>query len=159
MTFTGPLPQAEVFSEMMRADLLLVPSVEAPTGDREGVPNVLKEANACGLPAIVSDHGGSKEIVEDGKTGFVVPVRDSRALAQKCAFLLMNRGARFHMGIRAREKMIAEFSIDKTTAILERHYDEVIESYWDTYQPAMIFQGRPQARPPSAECRRAYSGR
>lgn len=64
------------------ADLLCCPSVIANDGDRDGLPNVLVEAMATGLPVIGSRLSGIPEAVEDGRSGLLVPAGDADALAQ-----------------------------------------------------------------------------
>ncbi|MEH6764524.1 MAG: glycosyltransferase family 4 protein [Aequorivita antarctica] len=69
-------PQKEVFSLMQEASLLLMPSLE------EGIPNVVVEAMAIGLPVISTDCGGVSELIENGKEGWLVPIRNSGAMAE-----------------------------------------------------------------------------
>lgn len=79
--FLGRLTPVEVRAAMRRANILLAPSVTARDGDQEGIPNVLKEGMACGLPVLATFHSGIPELVEDGVSGLLVPERDSEALA------------------------------------------------------------------------------
>jgi colanic acid/amylovoran biosynthesis glycosyltransferase len=69
------LPQTEVFQRMQEASILLMPSLE------EGIPNVVVEAMALGLPVISTDCGGVPELIEDGVNGWIVPTRDPKAMA------------------------------------------------------------------------------
>ncbi|AFL81702.1 glycosyltransferase [Aequorivita sublithincola DSM 14238] len=69
------IPQKEVFKLMLETSLLLMPSLE------EGIPNVVVEAMAIGLPVISSDCGGVPELIEQGVTGWMVPTRDAEAMA------------------------------------------------------------------------------
>ena len=127
LAFAGHVSQAEVFEEMCRADIFMAPSVTAFTGDTEGIPNVLKEANARGLPAVVTRHGGLPEVVDDGETGFVVPEHAPRSIAGRLRDLVTRRDLRTRMGIAAWRKMRNEFDIDARVAVLEDHYDAVIQ--------------------------------
>ncbi len=127
--FLGQLPQDQVFEEILKTDLLMVPSVVAKDGDTEGIPNVLKEANARGVPALASRHGGIPEIMDDGRTGVLTPERDVEAIAQGIMDLLSNLERLDDMGRAAREKMKQELDIQHTVDILETHYDEVIEEF------------------------------
>ena len=61
--------------------MLVAASVTAADGDEEGIPNVLKEAMASGMPVVGTRHAGIPELVEDGVSGFLVPERDAAALA------------------------------------------------------------------------------
>jgi glycosyltransferase involved in cell wall biosynthesis len=66
-----------------------LPSVTASNGDAEGLPTVLLEAQACGVPVVTSALGG-KEGVVDGVTGFIFPEKDVKALADRLGDLLGN---------------------------------------------------------------------
>lgn len=81
ITFLGQRPLSEMFDEFRRAEGLLIPSLVAADGDREGTPRVLVQAVACGVPVICSASHGMRELLEDGETGFLVSPGDSEALA------------------------------------------------------------------------------
>lgn len=77
---------------------------------REGVPSVLLEAMAMGKPVITTNAAGCKEVVEDGKTGFIAPVKDAQGLAGcMLRFLGLSHAEREDMGKRGREKALREF--------------------------------------------------
>lgn len=78
----GFLPHHEVIRHYQEADVLIVPSVVARDNDRDGVPNVILEAMASGLPVIATDAGSISEAVHNERTGLVVPQYDPKALAQ-----------------------------------------------------------------------------
>jgi glycosyltransferase involved in cell wall biosynthesis len=123
--FLGRLPHHEVLAQMERADVLLAPSVVAERGNRESGLIVVKEANARGVPAIGTRHGGIPEIIDHGQTGFLVPERDTEQLAHHLGALVRDPGLREEMGRRAREKMVREYDIVERVRALETHYDEV----------------------------------
>lgn len=83
---------------------------------REGVPKSLIEAAAAGLPLIVGDVGGGRELVRDGVNGFVIPVRDAPALAAKIARLLADPAEAARLGRAARADAEARFGIDRINA-------------------------------------------
>jgi len=72
----------QVAERIRRAHLFLAPSVTATDGDKEGIPVVLMEAMATGLPVLASHHSGIPELVHDGRNGLLVPEGDSDALAR-----------------------------------------------------------------------------
>jgi glycosyltransferase involved in cell wall biosynthesis len=85
----------------------------------EGFPNVIGEAMACGVPCVVTDVGGSAELV--GQTGNIVPPRDPRAFAQACLDILkMSRNEREELGRQARSRIVEEFSLN----VIARHYGD-----------------------------------
>jgi glycosyltransferase involved in cell wall biosynthesis len=79
--FRGPLGQGELFAEYRRATVLCAPSRVLSDGDRDGIPNVLVEAMACGLPVVATGISGIPELVEDGVNGLLVAPDDPGELA------------------------------------------------------------------------------
>lgn len=71
VTFTGHLPEEEIWRELERADVLLHTGVIAPSGDRDGLPNVIPEAMAAGVLVITSPVAATTEAIRDGVTGIV----------------------------------------------------------------------------------------
>ncbi len=81
-----------------------------PSWYPEGMSNVLLEAAASTRPAITTNRAGCREVVEDGKTGFVVPVQDEKAFLQAVEkFLALPWEKRYEMGLNARAKVEKEF--------------------------------------------------
>lgn len=124
--FHGALPSEEVAAWLARAWLLALPSVTARNGDAEGLPTVLVEAAASGVPAVATDHMGNGEIVLDGRTGFLVAERDPAALAARLAELLASPELRARMGGAARHHAEQGFDIRRQTRALEALYDRLI---------------------------------
>lgn len=81
VTFTGKLASDEVEREMKNADLVVVPSVTSASGEMEGLPVVIMEAMALGIPVIATQHSGIPEIVVPNLTGQLVPEKDPTSLA------------------------------------------------------------------------------
>jgi len=77
VTFLNSIPQEEVYEKMLESDLFLLPSVE------EGIANVCVEAMLSKLPVLSTDCGGMSELIVDNETGFLVPTRNPKALADK----------------------------------------------------------------------------
>jgi colanic acid/amylovoran biosynthesis glycosyltransferase len=117
VTFCGPLNSQAVKQFMQQADIFLQPSITAINGDMEGVPVVIMEAMAIGLPVITTYHSGIPELITDKLHGLLVAERDSQAIADKLAFLhcdLLNRKAITQaMTIKARERIEAVADIKK----------------------------------------------
>lgn len=80
--FSGQQTRDQVVDLMRAADVLVVPSVPTASGRREGLPVVIMEAMAAGLPVVASGISGIPEIVRDGSTGLLVPPRDHDAIAR-----------------------------------------------------------------------------
>jgi len=98
-----------------------------PSFYREGLPKVLLEAAACGLPIVTTDVPGCREIVRDGDNGFLLPVRDAQALAVALRSLIDNAALRAKMGRRAREIVLAEFSQERVIAETLVVYQELTQ--------------------------------
>lgn len=103
VTFTGALPPEQIASYMQRADVFLQHSITPPTGDMEGTPNSILEAGACGLPVVSTLHGGIKDAVVHGKTGFLVEEGDVNSMAQYMSTLIEEKHLALEMGKAARE--------------------------------------------------------
>jgi len=88
------------------ADVLVLPS------RRDPFPTVIREAMFFGLPCIATDIWAMSEMIDDGKTGFLIPVNDADALADRLAVLLGNQALRVQMGRAARARAEAKFSWD-----------------------------------------------
>lgn len=96
-----------------------------PSLDQEGMPNVLMEAASWGIPAVATDVGGVREVIEDAETGFIVDVTDPGQMAERIELLLSNPALRKTMGDRAREKMQKEFSVDRMITTMEDVYEQI----------------------------------
>ena len=126
VSFLGSRPAADVAAWMARAWLLAAPSLTAGDGDAEGLPTVLAEAAACGLPAIGSRHSGIPEAIVDGGTGFLVAEGAVEPLARHIADLLAAPARRSAMGRAARALAEERFDSVRQGARLEAHYDRLV---------------------------------
>ena len=126
ITFLGVKNSDEVANELNKAHLFLAPSVTSQTGDMEGIPTVLMEAMATGLPVISTFHSGIPELVEDGVSGVLVNERDVCALSQTIQELLANVDRWPIMGKSGREKVLQEFNINKLNEQLEHLFKGVV---------------------------------
>jgi glycosyltransferase involved in cell wall biosynthesis len=106
-----------------QASVVVLPSL------REGLPKVLIEAAACGLPVIASDVPGCREAVVHGETGFLVPVDNAAEIARYACLLLGDRVLADNMGRRGRMRVIKEFSVE---AVIEQTMDalRVFQGSW-----------------------------
>jgi len=86
-----------------------------PSYYREGVPRVLLEAAACGLAVVTTDAPGCRETVVHGETGYLVPTRNSVALADSIISLIKDPEKRAAMGRAGRQRIKKEFGIQKIT--------------------------------------------
>lgn len=100
--------------------------VVALTSTSEGCPNVLLEAAELGVPAVATAAGGAVELIADGETGFVVPCKDSAAMADRVLKLLGDRTLRHSLVEEARLRVRSNFAIDKIVTNIDRVYRRAI---------------------------------
>jgi colanic acid/amylovoran biosynthesis glycosyltransferase len=124
--FTGRLPSNEVATHIRNAALLCAPSKRAPDGDSEGLPIVVLEAAAWGVPVVVADHAGIRDAVTDGVSGLIFPEGDEAALAAALANLLRDAAGRRALGAAGRAVMEQRFDIVTQTALLEEMYASLV---------------------------------
>jgi len=105
--------RTDVPNLLASSDIQIQPSVSG-----EGLPKTIIEAMAMGVPSIVTTTGGGKELILDGESGYVVPVKDSKAIADKIRLLSDDESKRIAMGQRAQRRIREEFS---TKATAEQH--------------------------------------
>lgn len=117
------LPSDELIQLYKMADIFVLPS------RIEGMPLVLMEAMAAGLPVVTTTGAGCGEFIEEGVTGFAVPVDDAEAIAERIARLIENDGNRANLGQRARlmaekwdwqqvaQRYIEEYNIDTCLSV------------------------------------------
>ena len=97
-----------------------------PSYYKEGLPKSCIEATAVGRPVITCDSTGCRDTVIDGKTGFLIPIKDSEALADKLKILLDNHVLRREMGRNARDFAEKNFSVEDVTNAHMDIYSELI---------------------------------
>jgi len=126
-TFLGPQPPSVVRDLMRRAWVLAAPSIIAPSGDSEGLPIVLCEAQAIGLPVAAFAGPGINEAVIDGETALLAPSGDEPALAERIAAILADPDLATRLGQAGRKRALACFSLTRQTELLEQAYDEALQ--------------------------------
>jgi glycosyltransferase involved in cell wall biosynthesis len=105
------------------SDLFVLPSTR-----REGLARSLIEAMAYARPVIVTDCGGSPELVIDGKSGLVVPARDPKAIARAIRRFYDDPVLRFELGQAARERIRTDFRIEDTIEQTLRLYGSLVDN-------------------------------
>ena len=116
ITYHGMQPNINPFYE--KCSCFLYPSYYP-----EGMSNVLLEAAASGRPAIAADRSGCRETVDDGVTGYIVPINDEAAVLEAVEkFLSLSWEQRRDMGLAARAKVEREFD---RQIVVDRYIEEV----------------------------------
>jgi glycosyltransferase involved in cell wall biosynthesis len=94
----------------------------------EGLPMGLLEAAACALPAVATDVAGTREVIVDGETGWLVPAADADALqTTMTAVMPCLRGGRNRIGERARQRVVEHFSLEPVLDRWEALYASLLE--------------------------------
>lgn len=109
---------ATLYSE---AALLVVPS------RREGLSNVLLEAQAWGIPAVATDIPGNRAVVTNGENGLLVPAGEAQAMAMAVVRVMTDHELRIRMGQAARARIAADFEIGRIAQRMQELYAKVVE--------------------------------
>ncbi len=111
-------------------ELLAQTDIAVLTSIKEGIPRAVLEAMAMGTPVVATRVNGTREVVRDGETGFIVELDDTEALATRLSKLISDPALREKMGLRAREIVVQEFDERMT-----------IESLWRIYLDLLLKKG------------------
>lgn len=120
--FPGAMVQAQVASQMADSTLMVLPCVVAQNGQSDGIPNVLMEAMASGLPVISTRVSGIPELVEDGLSGRLVEAGDVAGLADAIESLLGDSISQDRFARAGRAKVEREFNVEIEAARLLEHF-------------------------------------
>lgn len=113
-----------IFQYLKYFDLFILPSL------REGMPNVVLEAMGQGIPVIATNVGGNKELIEDGKTGFLLEPKNSEQLAKKILEILnFSEKEKQLITSEARKNVTNNFSIERMVTEFEETYLCLLEKY------------------------------
>ncbi|HEX2136487.1 MAG TPA: glycosyltransferase [Microvirga sp.] len=125
--FLGPKDQPQVLDLMAQADLFVLASKEAASGDRDGLPNVLMEAASQKLAIVATDFAAIPEFVRDGVDGRLVPPGEWEALSNALNLLARDPAARAALGAAAYRRLRGEFATDAGIDALERRFRALLE--------------------------------
>ena len=121
--YVGEKYGEELLAYYAAADCFVLPSY------REGFPNTVLEAGAMGLPCIVTDINGSREIIVEGENGVIVPPRNADALFQAMLGMVRNKPNRDYMAGKARTMIESRFEQSFVQKCLMDFYDEILENH------------------------------
>ena len=115
-TLKGFVPPAQLASTYSQGSVLVLPSIE------EGLARVQAEAMACGVPVIASTNTGVADLLTHGQEGFIVPIRDSRAIRERLEWMLCHPTDREQMGEAARQRVASIGGWNAYGAAIEQLY-------------------------------------
>ena len=113
------MTHAELIELYRHAELFVLAPRIAEDGDRDGIPNVIAEAMAMGVPVVATDISGIPELVRHGETGLLVPSRDPVAMARAMRQLLVDRALASRLADAARRRLECGFNLWETTRKLQ----------------------------------------
>lgn len=126
VTLAGARTHTQLPDEYVSADVVVVPSVVDPAGDRDGLPNVVLEAMASGRPVVGSDVGAIAVAVKDAGTGILVTPHSARAIADALELLASNVDLRVRLGRGARAEVAGRYAlqacVERFARVLEVAY-------------------------------------
>ena len=118
----GPLTQESLLKEYRNADLFALASRVARDGDRDGLPNVLAEAQSQGLACVATRVSAIPELVRDGATGLLVEQNDPAALARALEALIRDPARRRALGAAGQARALGEFAFEANLERLARKF-------------------------------------
>lgn len=113
VTLCGPLPHSAVVDKYGQAAIFVLPAVVDAEGGRDGIPNVILEAMAMGLPVVSTRHSGIPEAVQENVTGLLVPPANAPALTEALAHLLDAPHERQRLGENGRKMVVEKFDLER----------------------------------------------
>jgi O-antigen/teichoic acid export membrane protein len=146
--FLGMQTREQLRERLAAVRCLAAPSLTAPDGDAEGLPMVLGEALAAGVPVASTLHSGIPELITHGQHGLLSPEGDAAALAKHLIALCRDDALAERLRTAGRRRVMEQFDIRRQTCRLEKFYDEAIANFRSA-------PGRPtsSARPTAAPTR------
>jgi glycosyltransferase involved in cell wall biosynthesis len=120
-TVLCPGPRRDVATVLAMSDVFVLPTVY-----REGIPRSLLEAASIGLPLVTTNAPGCNEVVEDGINGFLVPLRDAKALWQAIVRLLEQPELRRRFGGISRQRAVERFALSVIAEQTRRLYQKLL---------------------------------
>lgn len=134
--FHGALRDSDVRRLLARADVFVLASLTARSGDQEGTPVSLMEAQACGIPVLSTLHSGIPEVVQDGRSGLLVEEGDADALSAGLVRIVHEHDEWPRLGAAGRAYVEAEYDVRVCTAKLVDVYGVAVRRYAERRAPA-----------------------
>lgn len=126
ITFFGPRSRRQVVAHLQEATMLVTPSVPSSDGRREGIPVVLIEAMASGVPVVASRLSGIPELVRDGQTGLLADAGDAQQIAAAVRRFVDDPALARRLSEQARAYVDQAFNLQRSAANLAQHFAEAV---------------------------------
>lgn len=125
--FPGYLPFEEVLGTYRYADVFALTPIVAHDGDRDGLPNAIVEAMACGVPVVATNVGGVPELVEHEVTGLLAQPGNVQEIAQHLERALIDQPLREKIAANAWQRVIRDHDADKNAFVLGSVFAELLK--------------------------------
>lgn len=119
----GKKNKNEVSDWINKSDIFLLTSVY------EGIPNVVLEAMAMELPVVTTKSGGVDEVIEHGVDGFIAPLYDIETVSNLLEKFIQDKQLALTMGKAARQKILAEYTLERQLKVFEEAYQKILQQY------------------------------
>jgi glycosyltransferase involved in cell wall biosynthesis len=129
VVFMGWQSPIQIKDLYVHSDIFVLPSVVAPDGDMDGIPNVILEAMSVGMPVISTPVSGIPEVIQNGFNGLLVPERDSKQLANAVFILISDMQLRSALVENAYKTILEKFDSNQCNQLLTNLFkDTILES-------------------------------
>lgn len=128
VAFLGPKAQPDIVALLREADLFVLPSKKAASGDRDGLPNVIMEAATQKLATVATDFAGIPEFIRSGLDGELVPPGDWEALSNALNLLAREPARRATLGEAAYQRLRRDFSMEGGIDVLEDRFRTLVDT-------------------------------
>jgi len=135
VAFLGPKAQPDIIALLREADLFVLPSKKAASGDRDGLPNVIMEAASQKLAIVATDFAGIPEFIRSGEEGELVPPGDWEALSNALNLLAREPGRRRILGDAAYNRLRQDFSMEGGIDVLEARFRTLVDTPLNQPEP------------------------
>jgi glycosyltransferase involved in cell wall biosynthesis len=142
VTLVGKLTQDKVIERYRAATAFVLPCIIADDGDRDGIPNVLLEAMAMGLPVVSTSVSGVPEIIEDDNTGLLIPPGDAAELSKALHSLLTDSSLCGRLGTAGRALVLRSFSNELNLTLLAKLLRDATHQARTPASPNISMAGR-----------------
>ncbi|WP_210485566.1 glycosyltransferase family 4 protein [Microvirga antarctica] len=136
VAFLGSKAQPDIVALLREADLFVLPSKKAASGDRDGLPNVLMEAASQKLAIVASDFAGIPEFIRDGQDGVLVPPGDWGSLSNAINLLAREPERRDRLAESAFARLRHDFSMDGGIDLLDQRFRQILDPALPVRLPA-----------------------
>ncbi|MDH4036236.1 MAG: glycosyltransferase [Candidatus Krumholzibacteria bacterium] len=128
VTLVGSMPHEDLVERMRTSAMIVLPCIETRGGYMDGIPNILIESLALGVPVVSTPISGIPELVIDGETGLLVPPHDAAALADAIEALLRDPARGSALGRAGRARVESMFDVVRNVGELVARFENILNA-------------------------------